>query len=56
MAETRRDRVTLAALLAVLQERDRVFIVHRMGPHTGGPDPQTMDLGLRPTDRKPPGT
>lgn len=33
MAETRRDRVTLAALLAVLQERDRVFIVHRMGPH-----------------------
>ena len=31
MAETRRDRVTLAALLAVLQERDRVFIVHRMG-------------------------
>ena len=26
MAETRRDRVTLAALLAVLQERDRVFI------------------------------
>lgn len=33
MAETRRDRVTLAALLSVLQERDRVFIVHRMGPH-----------------------
>ena len=33
MAETRRDRVTLAALLAVLQERDRVFIVHRVGPH-----------------------
>ena len=33
MAETRRDRVTLAALLAVLQERDRVFVVHRMGPH-----------------------
>lgn len=33
MAETRRDRVTLAALLAVLQERDRAFIVHRMGPH-----------------------
>ena len=33
MAETRRGRVTLAALLAVLQERDRVFIVHRMGPH-----------------------
>lgn len=33
MAETRRDRVTLAALLAVLQERDRVLIVHRMGPH-----------------------
>ena len=33
MAETRRDRVTLAALLAVLQERDRVFIVRRMGPH-----------------------
>lgn len=33
MAETRRDRVTLAALLAVLQERDRLFIVHRMGPH-----------------------
>lgn len=33
MAETRRDRVTLAALLAVLQERDCVFIVHRMGPH-----------------------
>lgn len=33
MAETRRDCVTLAALLAVLQERDRVFIVHRMGPH-----------------------
>ena len=33
MAEPRRDRVTLAALLAVLQERDRVFIVHRMGPH-----------------------
>ena len=29
MAETRRDRVTPAALLAVLQERDRVFIVHR---------------------------
>ena len=42
MAETRRDRVTLAALLAVLQERDRLFIVHRMGPHecegvAGGP-------------------
>ena len=33
MAETRRDRVTLAALLAVLQDGDRVFIVHRMGPH-----------------------
>ena len=33
MAETRRDCVTLAALLVVLQERDRVFIVHRMGPH-----------------------
>lgn len=33
MAETRRDRVTLAALLAVLQERDRAFIVRRMGPH-----------------------
>ena len=33
MAETRRDRVTLAALLAVLQERDRLFIVHHMGPH-----------------------
>ena len=33
MAETRWDRVTLAALLAVLQERDRVFIVRRMGPH-----------------------
>ena len=33
MAETRRDCVTLAALLAVLQEQDRVFIVHRMGPH-----------------------
>ena len=33
MAETRRDCVTMAALLAVLQERDRVFIVHRMGPH-----------------------
>ena len=35
MAETRRDRVTLAALLAVLQERDRVFIVRRMGPREG---------------------
>ena len=33
MAETRRDRVTLAALLAVLQGEARVFIVHRMGPH-----------------------
>ena len=33
MAETRRDCVTLATLLAVLQEQDRVFIVHRMGPH-----------------------
>ena len=33
MTRTRRDRVTLAALLAVLQERGRVFIVHRMGPH-----------------------
>ena len=33
MAETRRDCVTLAALLTVLQERDRAFIVHRMGPH-----------------------
>lgn len=33
MAETRRDRVTLDALLAVLQERDRAFIVRRMGPH-----------------------
>ena len=33
MAETRRDRVTLAALLAVLQDGDRVFIVHRMGQH-----------------------
>lgn len=33
MAETRRDCVTLAALLAVLQDGDRLFIVHRMGPH-----------------------
>ena len=33
MAETRRDRVTLAALLAALQDGDRVFIVNRMGPH-----------------------
>ena len=33
MAETRRDRVTLAALLAVFQDGDRVFIVHRMGCH-----------------------
>ena len=33
MAETRRDRVTLAALLAVLQERDHVLIVHSIGPH-----------------------
>ena len=33
MAETRRDRVTLAALLAVLQDGDRVFVVHRMGSH-----------------------
>lgn len=33
MAETRRGRVTLADLLAVLQERDRLFVVHRMGPH-----------------------
>lgn len=33
MAETRKDRVTLAAFLALLQEQDRAFIVHRMGPH-----------------------
>ena len=33
MAETRQDRVTLAALLAVLQDRVRMFIIHRMGPH-----------------------
>ena len=33
MAETRRNRVTLAALLAVLQGEARVFIVHRMAPH-----------------------
>ena len=33
MSDVRRDRVTLAALLAILQERDRVFIVHRIGPH-----------------------
>lgn len=32
MAETRRGRVTLAALLAVLQDETRVFIVHHMGP------------------------
>lgn len=33
MAETRRDSVTLAALLAILRDRDRVFIVQRLGPH-----------------------
>ena len=32
MAETRRDCGTLAVLLAVLQEQDRVFIVHRIRP------------------------
>ena len=32
MAETRRDRVTLVSLLAVLQDRARLFIIHRMGP------------------------
>jgi len=33
MEETHRDPVTLAALLALLQERDRAFIVRRLGPH-----------------------
>ena len=33
MSEIRRDCVTLAALLDILQEWNRVFIVHRMGPH-----------------------
>ncbi len=33
MAETRRDCVTLAALLDLLRERDRLFIVRRIGPH-----------------------
>ena len=33
MTETRRERVTLTALLAVLQERNRLFIVRRIGPH-----------------------
>ncbi|MBD5169346.1 MAG: hypothetical protein HDT20_04400 [Oscillibacter sp.] len=27
------ERLTLGDILAVLRERDRVFIVHRMGPH-----------------------
>lgn len=33
MAETRRDRVTLAALLNVLTPAQNLFITHRIGPH-----------------------
>ena len=33
MAETRRDRVTLAALLNVLTPAQNLFITHRLGPH-----------------------
>lgn len=33
MAETRQDRVTLATIFALLQDRDRLFILRRMGPH-----------------------
>lgn len=33
MAETRQGRITLAAILAVLQDDDRAFIVRRTGPH-----------------------
>lgn len=33
MAETRRDRVTLAALLGVLKPDEEILVVHRIGPH-----------------------
>jgi len=33
MAKTRRGRVTLAALLALLHSEDRVFVIHRLAPH-----------------------
>ena len=49
MAETRRDRVTLAALLAVLQDRVRMFIIHRMGPHECGAVAEGTALELRST-------
>ncbi|MBD5151279.1 MAG: hypothetical protein HDT16_02010 [Oscillibacter sp.] len=32
MAETRRDRMTLADLLALIQPDDRAIILHRLGP------------------------
>lgn len=49
MAETRRDRVTLAALLAVLQDRVRMFIIHRMGPHECEAVAEGTALELRST-------
>ena len=33
MTKTRRSRVTLAALLAILQPEDYIFVVRRLGPH-----------------------
>lgn len=33
MAETRRDRVTLAALLGVLKSDEEILVVHRIGPN-----------------------
>lgn len=33
MAETRRDRVTLAALLGVLKSDEKILVVHRIGPN-----------------------
>ena len=33
MAETRRDRVTLADLLGVLKSDEEILVVHRIGPH-----------------------